>query len=113
SNINPDPANPFFTAFTEALNVYSYQSYASKFTVTGSDYDLTAIELGLSLAYHDGDSSVFVSLVEDENGVPGQQPLDQIYLPTGIITNPPRLVTANSGNRPRLMRGRTYWVTLV
>jgi len=84
------------------------QYVANTFIPTGSDYQLSKIELPLALV--GGVDQVDVRLMTDDGGLPGTT-LESFTL-TGLPADPGQMLTATSTLHPVLHQGTDYWCAI-
>jgi hypothetical protein len=86
------------------------QAVAMRFSVTGGDFELDSITLGLRQVR--GVHNLRISLTNDVGGKPSQSQLEILaYNPTSI-TSTSLALTFNSSNHPTLFSGLDYWVVV-
>lgn len=86
------------------------QAVAMRFSVTGGDFELNSITLGLRQVR--GVPNLRISITNDVGGNPSQSQLEiSAYNPTSI-TSTSLALTFNSSNHPTLISGFDYWVVV-
>ena len=93
---------------TQGSAIFSAQTMANQFTVSGNDYLFDELEFPASVNY--GTNLLNVSLRADNSGAPGS--IIESFLVSGLPTDIAGIRSVNSALHPTLQSGTSYWIVM-